>query len=120
MKNKSLNYLEYPSASLEKTKAFFASVFGWSFTDYGEAYCAFSLDNVDGGFYASEEISTTSCGAALTVFYSDDLTSLVAESVGAGGIITQPVLAFPGGHRFHFTEPGGSEFAAWSDCYQQE
>ena len=42
------------------------------------------------------------------------------EIVGAGGIITQPVFAFPGGHRFHFTEPGGSEFAAWSDCYQQE
>jgi hypothetical protein len=33
----------------------------------------------------------------------------------AGGEITKPIFAFPGGRRFHFHEPSGNEFAVWSD-----
>jgi predicted enzyme related to lactoylglutathione lyase len=33
----------------------------------------------------------------------------------AGGTIIKQIYSFPGGRRFHFTEPGGNEFAAWSD-----
>jgi len=32
-----------------------------------------------------------------------------------GGTITREILPFPGGRRFHFTEPSGNEFAVWSD-----
>ena len=115
--NKTLNYLEYPSCSLEKTKAFFTCIFGWSFTDYGPNYTAFSLEHINGGFYHSDKISLASQGAALTVFYSNDLDSIKQEICSAGGTITMEVFAFPGGHRFHFCEPGGAEFAVWSDKY---
>lgn len=35
--------------------------------------------------------------------------------VAAGGKVIKPIFAFPGGCRFHFIEPGGNEFAAWSE-----
>lgn len=37
-----INYLEFPSRDLAKTKAFFSTVFNWTFTDYGPEYTAFS------------------------------------------------------------------------------
>ena len=30
----------------------------------------------------------------------------------AGGVITRPIFAFPGGRRFHFRDPSGNELAA--------
>jgi predicted enzyme related to lactoylglutathione lyase len=32
-----------------------------------------------------------------------------------GGHIAKLIFPFPGGRRFHFTEPAGNEFAVWSD-----
>ncbi|PLX54655.1 MAG: glyoxalase, partial [Chromatiales bacterium] len=26
------------------------------------------------------------------------------------------IFAFPGGHRFHFSDPSGNEYALWSDA----
>lgn len=34
----------------------------------------------------------------------------------AGSVIIKPIFAFPGGRRFHFSEPSGNEFAVWSDA----
>jgi len=33
----------------------------------------------------------------------------------AGGSIIKPIFSFPGGRRFHFTDPNGNEFAVWSN-----
>ena len=33
----------------------------------------------------------------------------------AGGRIVRPTYSFPGGRRFHFTDPAGNELAVWSD-----
>ena len=33
----------------------------------------------------------------------------------AGGTIARPIFSFPGGRRFHFTDPNGHELAVWSD-----
>jgi hypothetical protein len=32
----------------------------------------------------------------------------------AGGVIARPIFSFPGGRRFHFTDPSGHELAVWS------
>jgi predicted enzyme related to lactoylglutathione lyase len=32
-----------------------------------------------------------------------------------GGRIAPNIFDFPGGRRFHFTDPGGTELAVWSD-----
>ncbi|MBU2713989.1 VOC family protein, partial [Zooshikella harenae] len=110
-----LNYVELPAHDLSRTKKFFSAVFDWIFEDYGPGYTAFTNQGLDGGFYQSELKSLTSHGAALLVFYSDDLVSTQSKIETHGGEITKPIFSFPGGRRFHFTEPSGNEFAVWSD-----
>ena len=108
-----MNYVEFPAKDLAGTKAFFESVFGWSFTDYGPEYTAFENQGLDGGFFQSDLASSTEKGAALIVFYSDQLEATLAKVEQAGGSILRPIYSFPGGRRFHFTEPSGNEFAVW-------
>ena len=110
-----LNYVEFPSPDLEKTKAFFSQVFDWKFEDYGPDYTAFSNAGLNGGFFRSAQSCTTDNGGALLVFYSQNLKATLAKVINAGGKITQPVFGFPGGRRFHFKEPSGNELAVWSD-----
>ena len=110
-----LNYVEFPAKDLPATKRFFETAFGWSFEDYGPEYAAFSNEGLDGGFFFSEKVSTVENGAGLVVFYSEKLEGTQAKVEAAGGVISIPVFSFPGGRRFHFTEPSGSEFAVWSD-----
>ncbi|UCH39599.1 MAG: VOC family protein [Gammaproteobacteria bacterium] len=110
-----LDYVEYPAVNLEATRNFFREVFGWTFEEFGPDYCAFAEQGLDGGFYRSELYSSTRNGSALLVFYSSDLEATLAKIERAGGRIEKPVFAFPGGRRFHFSEPSGNEFAVWSD-----
>lgn len=112
-----VNYLEFPASDLDATKAFFTAVFGWAFTDYGPDYTAFAQAEagLDGGFFRSEQASKTEAGGALVVFYSRDLDATEARIRDAGGTVIRPTFSFPGGRRFHFTEPSGNEFAVWSD-----
>ena len=110
-----INYVELPAKDLAATKAFFQSVFGWSFVDYGPEYTAFSDQGLDGGFFQSDLASSPQKGAALIVFYSNQLEATLAKVEKAGGSIVRPIYAFPGGRRFHFTEPSGNEFAVWSE-----
>jgi len=114
-KHGKINYIELPSSDLEKTKAFFTKAFGWEFVDYGEEYTAFTDEGLDGGFFRADQASSTSNGAALVIFYSEDLEKTQSTVESAGGKIVQDIFAFPGGRRFHFTEPCGNEFAVWSD-----
>ena len=110
-----INYVEFPAKDLAATKAFFQSVFGWSFVDYGPEYTAFENQGLDGGFFQSDLASSTEKGAALIVFYSNQLEATLAKVEKAGGSILRPIYSFPGGRRFHFTEPSGNEFAVWSE-----
>lgn len=110
-----INYVEFPAKDIEKTKAFFKAVFAWSFVDYGPEYTAFSNAGVDGGFYKSELSASTENGSALIVFYSKKLEQTQANIEAAGGTITKSIFSFPGGRRFHFTDPNGNEFAVWSN-----
>lgn len=110
-----MNYVEYPSRNLEATKAFFQAAFGWSFADYGPEYAAFSDQGLDGGFFQSDMAASTDNGSALIVFYSARLEETQAKITAAGGQVVKPIFAFPGGRRFHFTEPGGNEFAVWAE-----
>ena len=115
MTHEKINYLEYPAKDIEATKAFFSSVFGWEFTDYGPEYSAFAKSSgMDGGFYQSDKVSNSDNGACLTVFYSEQLEQTQQKIEKNGGVIVQPCFDFPGGRRFHFTDPNGNEFAVWS------
>ena len=110
-----INYLEFPAKNIEATKTFFSQVFDWSFVDYGTDYAAFSNAGVDGGFFQSDLCSSTQNGSTLTVFYSNNLERTQEKIESASGTIIKPIFSFPGGRRFHFSEPSGNEFAVWSD-----
>ena len=111
-----INYVEYPATDIGATKQFFETVFGWSFVDYGPDYAAFSNQGLDGGFFKSELASTSENGAALIIFYSQNLELTEAKIRRAGGVINKEIFSFPGGRRFHFVEPSGNEFAVWSEA----
>jgi predicted enzyme related to lactoylglutathione lyase len=110
-----INYVELPAKDLQATKTFFTEVFDWSFTDYGAEYIAFSNEGIDGGFYKSNLSATTSNGSVLVVFYSNNLKTTQSKIEKAGGSIIKPIFPFPGGSRFHFSDPSGNEFAVWSE-----
>lgn len=110
-----INYVEYPACDLAATKCFFSAVFGWHFTDYGPDYMAFDNQGIEGGFFRAEQKASTANGSALLVFYSAALEETQHKIVTAGGTIIKDIFEFPGGRRFHFSEPSGNEFAVWSD-----
>lgn len=110
-----INYIELPANDLNKIKSFFGHAFGWEFQDFGQDYIAFAAQGVDGGFYRSDKQSRTEQGAALIVFYSADISETEHKITDAGGTIVTPLFDFPGGRRFHFSDPCGNEYAVWTD-----
>ena len=110
-----IDYIEMPSRDLAKTKKFFSSLLGRLFVDYGPDYASFDDGRMAGGFFASEKSADMDAGAPLIVFYHGELETMKTKVVDLGGQITRDIFDFPGGRRFHFREPGGGEFAVWSD-----
>ncbi len=110
-----INYVEFPAKDLGAAKTFFSAIFGWSFIDYSSEYSAFAGAGLNGGFYQSSQSSSTNNGSTLIVFYSKDLAKTQLKIENAGGKILKPIFSFPGGQRFHFSDPNGNEYAVWSD-----
>lgn len=113
--NARIDYLELPAADLDAVERFYSAVFQWQFTDYGPEYRAFNDGRLDGGFYRSDRVSLTDNGAALIVFYTEDLEGMQTRIEAQGGEIILPTFAFPGGRRFQFADPHGNELAVWTD-----
>ena len=112
---KTIDYIEAPSRNLAETKRFFAGLFGWSFEDYGPDYASFDDGRMAGGFFASDKTAGVESGGVLVVLYYPDLGEILTKVKKLGGEITREIFEFPGGRRFHFREPGGGEFAIWSE-----
>lgn len=110
-----IDYIETPSKDIPATKVFFEKLFGWTFQDFGPDYIAFNDGRMAGGFYKSEKVASTAAGSTLTVFYTKELEALEQKVKELGGSVVKAIYSFPGGRRFHFTDPGGSEFAIWSE-----
>jgi len=110
-----INYIEFPSSDMGVTKNFFSSVFAWKFTDYGPDYTAIENAGIDGGFYKADKTMSSAQGSALIIFYSINLEQTMFKVDAANGKIVKAIFDFPGGRRFHFTDPNNNEFAVWSD-----
>ncbi len=105
-----IDYVEQPGGDLSATKAFYQKAFGWSFTDYGPSYAAYS-EGLDGGFDADGAAPK----APMVILFSTDLEAMLARVTAAGGTITRPIFSFPGGRRFQFKDPAGNELGVWGD-----
>lgn len=104
-------HVEFASRNIGVTKGFLEKAFAWSFTDYGPEYKAPANAGPDGGVFQSADDAIK---PPLVILKADDLAEAEKAVKLAGGVITQPPFAFPGGRRFHFREPGGNEMAVWS------
>lgn len=112
MTDNHINYIEFKGHDLEEIKAFYTTVFGWAFTDYGPTYVSFAESGIAGGFEYTEEPIVNS---VLIVLYHQNLETLMAKIIETGGEIVLDIFSFPGGKRFHFTDPSGNELAVWSE-----
>ena len=107
-----VDYVEFLTTNMNETKAFYTAVFGWTFTDYGPDYASFHDGRLGGGFAAATEVTA---GGPLIVIYAVNLEDVGSRIAEFGGRITREIFDFPGGRRFHFTDPSGNQLAVWSD-----
>ena len=108
-----IDYIEFPATDIPSTKTFYNQVFGWEFQDYGPDYTSFHDGRIAGGFTTD---STVSRDGVLVVIYSTDLNVIESKIKAAGGKIEREQFDFPGGKRFHFSDPNGNILAVWSDA----
>jgi predicted enzyme related to lactoylglutathione lyase len=111
-RDRRIDYIELPATDLPATKRFYVDVFGWKFTDYGPDYTSFEDGRLAGGFTKDGKIAK---GGPLVVIYADNLEAVEAKVRQAGATIVKPIFSFPGGRRFHFSDPSGNELAVWSE-----
>lgn len=107
-----IDYVEFASGDLDKSKEFFANAFEWTFQNYGPTYAAMTNAGIDGGIQSDPAEQSA---APLVILKATDLEAALQAVQAAGGKIVKPIFAFPGGRRFHFREPGGNELAVWSE-----
>jgi predicted enzyme related to lactoylglutathione lyase len=110
-----IDYIEIPAKDPQRARDFFSGLFGWAFEDYGPDYCSFNDGRIYGGFYRSDAVVAVAAGAPLIVYYRENLEEATQKVEELGGAISKAIFSFPGGHRFHFTDPNGNEYAIWSD-----
>ena len=111
VKPPAIDYVEFSVRDIAQAKAFYGTIFGWQFTDYGPGYTSFTDNGLGGGFTTD---GTPNPGGPLMVFHVDDLEAALARAKSAGAVIVKPIFSFPGGKRFQFRDPDGYEIAAWT------
>lgn len=113
--NNQVDLIEFSANSadeLKKITDFFSQAFGWQYKNYGDNYS----DTQDSGVAMGVNATNSGQGSMpLTVLYAENLEATRDKVVQAGGKIVQDIYEFPGGRRFHFTDPAGNELAVWSE-----
>ena len=104
-----INYIELISHDLEQTKEFYSNCFKQKFTKQGETYIAIDNAGIDGGF----ELGKVTHGSTRVILYSQNLEQTQQTIITNDGTIAKEPFEFPGGSRFHFTDPSGNELAVW-------
>ena len=102
-----IDYIELAAPDVAAAKAFYSAAFGWTFNDYGPEYAG--IRNPDG----DDEVGGLTAGGVLVLVYSEDLDASVRAVEEAGGTVTRPPYDYPGGRRFHFTDPAGNELGVY-------
>ena len=107
-----VDYVEIPATDIDKVRAFFEQLFGWEFQEWGPDYYSFNDGRLDGGLRRADASAPAS--GVLLVFFSQDIERDYQRVKELGATISQEIFEFPGGRRFHFVEPSGTEFAIWA------
>ncbi len=114
-----IDYIEFSVLDMAKAKAFYGSVFGWTFQDYGPEYAGIhGEDREVGGFAVVKE--AVAKGGPLVILYSEDLEATLEAVKTAGATITVAPFSFPGGRRFHFEDFSGNVLGVWTQTEHVE
>ncbi len=109
-KNNRIDYVELAADDLAAFKKFYGEAFEWTFQDWGPDYVSFEGAGLDGGARGGERPTP---GSTIVILYADDLGAAETRVVKGGGVVTAH-HEFPGGRRFHFTDPCGNTLAVWT------
>lgn len=113
-----MDYIEFPATDIEATKRFYHEAFGWDFQDWGPGYTSFYDGRLGGGFNAESKPAGADgqqTRGILVVIYAASLEDTYTKVKAEGGKIIRETFEFPGGRRFHFSDPNGNELAVWSE-----
>jgi predicted enzyme related to lactoylglutathione lyase len=105
-----ISYVELPVKNVAGVRDFYAKAFGWGFTDFGPDYSATTGGDVDVGLNGSKD---QAIAHLLPIVEVQDLEAALDSVTAAGGEVTVPIFAFPGGRRFHFRDPDGNELGVF-------
>jgi predicted enzyme related to lactoylglutathione lyase len=105
-----IDYFELPTASMGASRAFFREAFGWGNKAYGPGYSEILDAGVLGGLNGEPEGRSN---AAVIGIRTDDVDAALLAVEKAGGKVSIKLHDYPGGRRFFFREPGGSEFLVY-------
>ena len=112
-----LDYVEIATTDIARSKKFYADAFGWAFNDYGPDYAGIQGAEPDdpevGGL--NPEAKPSPEGVFVQLF-SNDLDASVEAVKAAGGDVVNGPYEFPGGRRFHFTDPSGNQLGVWAEA----
>ncbi|MFV2196647.1 VOC family protein [Nocardiopsis sp. LOL_012] len=110
-----IDYVELTVTDLHAAERFYTEAFGWHATRYGPGYSGLRGPGGEGpeiGGLALGERPRQ--GGPFVLLYSEDLEASAEAVRAAGGAVVNGPYAFPGGRRFHFTDPSGNELGVWS------
>ncbi len=105
-----LNYVELPVSAAGAARDFYGAAFGWTFTDYGPDYAAHEGGPTQLGLNGTADERPAHI---LPVIEVADIDAARAAVMAAGGAISRDIFAYPGGRRFHFTDPDGLELGVY-------
>ena len=108
-----ISYVELNVTDLASTRGFYEAAFGWEFNDYGPTYAGIRNPSGDGEVGGLNAGSSPVRGGPLLLLYSDDLEATQAAVTAAGGEVTSGPYDYPGGRRFHFTDPSCTELGVF-------
>lgn len=108
-----VDYVEIGVPDLVAAKAFYGAALGWEFTDYGPGYAGIRAPSGRGEIGGLNPARPPGSGGPLVLLWSGDLDATAEAVRAAGGTVTEGPYEFPGGRRFHFTDPGGTELGVW-------
>jgi predicted enzyme related to lactoylglutathione lyase len=105
-----IDYFELPTPDAGKSSAFFTRAFGFGSQAYGEGYIEVRDAGVLGGLNGD---AADRPSAPVIGIRTNDIAAAEQAIVAAGGAITKPTYAYPGGKRLFFREPGGAELMVY-------
>lgn len=104
------DYFELPVPDAPRARDFFHAAFGWGHADYGPGYQELKAGELLMGLNSDPAERTL---PPVIGIRTDDLAAAEQAIVAAGGAITRPAYAYPGGRRLFFSTPDAHELMVY-------